>query len=87
MTSSYDHLKTSQQAEIHRYRVKLQTMTDNELAKACDEFIWLSAYAANNPTSAYHWMCDFTYDECKKRDRVDIYSKAHDRLMAEARGR
>lgn len=85
MTASYAHLKHEQQHIIAAFQDKLPEMTEAELAKACEEYIWLSAFASNNGTSAYHWMCDFTHDECVSRNRVDIYNKAHARLMAEAR--
>lgn len=64
---------------------KLAAMTDDELRKACNQYIWLSAYANNNPRSKYHWQCDLTYDECKKRNKVDeIYSAEHAKLTREA---
>lgn len=70
------------------FTAPLAAMSDGELRKACNQYIWLSAYASNNPRSAYHWMCDATYDECKKRGKVDeIYSTEHKALMREAQGR
>lgn len=64
------------------YAAKLQTMSDDELLKEAEQFIWLSAYANNNPRSAYHWMCDMTYDEAKRRGKEDIYSRAWKRASA-----
>ena len=62
--------------------------SDDELRKQTSQFIWLSAYASSNPRSAYHWMCDATYDECKKRGKEDsIYAVEHAALTKEARGR
>jgi hypothetical protein len=51
---------------------------DAFLFEQCKHFIWLSAYAANNPRSDYHWQCDACYDECDRRGKVkEIYSVAH----------
>jgi hypothetical protein len=61
------------------YLAKLAACTDEQLAKECDQYIWLSAYASNNPRSDYHWMCDACYDECKRRNKVGIYSESHKR--------
>jgi len=63
---------------------RLDSMSEEELSRICGEYIWLSAFAANNPRSCYHWMVDACYDACKKRDRVEIYSKAHKRVSDEA---
>lgn len=59
------------------YMEKLKSMTDEELFKECKDKIWLSAYASNNPRSCFHWQCDATYDEAKRREKVDLYSNAH----------
>jgi hypothetical protein len=67
------------------FRIGLETLSDADLAKQCEHYIWLSAYAANNPRSAYHWKCDATYDECKRRGKLDIYTKAHTSELAKVR--
>jgi len=42
------------------------------------KYIWLSAFANNNHRSDYHWQCDATYDEWKRRKgNTDMYGKAH----------
>lgn len=66
------------------WALKLERMTDEDLRKACNDYIWLSAYAGNNPRSAYHWMCDATYDECHRRDKIHIYAEEHERLSRRA---
>ena len=55
----------------------LVTSSDGDLYKKCTDYIWLSAFANNNPRSDYHWMCDACYDECQRRNQPEIYSKAH----------
>lgn len=69
------------------YLDKLASMTDDELREACNQMIWLSAYANNNPRSDYHWQCDACCDECHERGKSDIYAQEHAKLVAEARGR
>lgn len=41
-----------------------------------ERYIWLSAYANNNPRSDYHWMADACYDEAERRGKPDLYRKA-----------
>ena len=59
------------------YLAKIAAMTDEELFAECQSKIWLSAYAANNPRSDYHWHCDACYDESQRRKDKEIYSRAH----------
>ena len=59
------------------YIDELVGMDDKKLRDACEDMIWLSAYASNNPRSDYHWMCDACYDECSRRVKTQIYSMAH----------
>ena len=58
----------------------LASIDDKELGKKCDLYIWLSAYAANNPRSDYHWRCDACYDETARRGKVEIYELAYNNL-------
>lgn len=64
------------------WQEKLAAMTDEELFKHCEQYIWLSAYADNNPHSDYHFLCDAGYEECQRRDNLDIYSRAHKQASA-----
>lgn len=66
------------------YVTKVAEMTDHDLALECDKMIWLSAYAGNNPRSDYHWQCDVCYHECERRGKPEIYSNAHEALVADA---
>lgn len=59
------------------WRQRLVAMSDDELYRHCERYIWLSAYARNNPTSDYHFLCDAGYDECARRDKLEIYERAH----------
>lgn len=59
------------------YRERLAAMDDQALFREAKENIWLSAYAANNPRSDYHFKCDATYDESQKRADKEIYARAH----------
>ncbi|KKL45953.1 hypothetical protein LCGC14_2350420, partial [marine sediment metagenome] len=36
--------------------------------------------------SDFHWRCDACYDECARRDKGEIYSQEHAKLVAEAGG-
>lgn len=64
------------------YLARIAAMDAEPLAHETELKIWLSAFAANNPRSDYHWHCDACYDECQRRGRGDIYSTAHKRASA-----
>jgi len=59
------------------YLEKLSLMTEAELTTQCESKIWLSAYANNNPRSDFHWQVDVCYDECERREKVQIYEQAY----------
>lgn len=62
----------------HDYVAKIQKQDDTAFYNECKNSIWLSAYAANNLRSDFHFMCDACYDESKRRDNGKTYQKAHD---------
>ena len=66
-----------QEDEWQAFQTKLATVTHKELFGLCREYIWLSAYASNNPKSNYHRMCDATYDRCQSLGVPVLYSYAH----------
>ncbi len=55
---------------------KLAAADDIQYLALADQYIWLSAYAANNPRSDYHWMADACYDEANRRERPELYVQA-----------
>ena len=59
------------------YLKKIVQMTDDQLYDECKDIIWLSAYASNNSRSDYHWKCDACYEECQRRNKSEIYNRAH----------
>ena len=61
------------------YLAKLHSLGVKELGDECENMIWLSAYANNNPRSDFHWQCDACYDECARRHQGHIYTAAHKR--------
>lgn len=61
------------------YLAKLAAMDDAALEKETESKIWLSAFASNNPRSDYHWHCDACYDEVQRREKPDIYRRAHEK--------
>lgn len=52
-------------------------MTDDELFKETKRKIWLSAYAANNGRSDFHWHVDACYDAWGDRGKQDEYGRAY----------
>ena len=63
------------------YLAQIAAMSDMKLEAETEQKIWLSAYAANNPRSDYHWQCDACYLECEKRN-PKMYERAHKRASA-----
>jgi hypothetical protein len=66
------------------YKEKLVSLDDHALFEECGKMIWLSAYAANNPASCYHWQCDSCYAETERRGKGGtggIYDRAHKSQM------
>lgn len=59
------------------YADRLVKMTDEELSKEMESKIWLSAYAANNHRSDFHWHCDATWEEGNRRNKPELYKAAH----------
>ena len=68
------------------YLEKLSSMTDEELLKECENKIWFSTYANNNPRSDFHWQADACWDECEKRKKPNIYKQAYDTIQKQVRG-
>lgn len=65
------------------YANAVAAMDDVAFLREAADRIWFSAWAANNPRSDFHWQCDLTYDEAKRRGKPEIYSQAH--ALASAR--
>lgn len=61
---------------------KLAAASDEEYLKIAEEYIWLSAYANNNPGSDYHWKCDAAYDEAVRRGKSNLYTEAWNRAAS-----
>jgi hypothetical protein len=62
---------------------KIGAMDDAALMKETEHYIWLSAFANNNPRSDYHWMADACYDEAQARGKLDIYRAAFGRVSSQ----
>jgi hypothetical protein len=58
---------------------KIAVMGDEAFVSEAGQYIWLSAYAGNNPTSDYHWMASACYYEAQRRGDPDLYQQAYDR--------
>lgn len=59
-----------------KFADKLAEYSEKEFLWECEQYIWLSAFAANNPRSDWHWMCDLCYDESIRRGAPDLYERA-----------
>lgn len=70
-----DH-SPEQEKQIRDFASTLPTLTEGEFLKEAEQFIWLSAYANNNPRSAYHAMADLCYDEAVNRGDPKLYDRA-----------
>jgi hypothetical protein len=70
--SNYEH-------PAQEYADKLAAADDEEYLGIAQQAIWLAAYAANNPTSDYHWQADACYCDAQRRGSTDLYQKAYER--------
>jgi hypothetical protein len=52
-------------------------LAENFVCEAA-EAIWMSAWAANNPTSDYHYQASACYYEAQRRGNPDLYQQAYD---------
>lgn len=59
------------------YIERIAALDDKKLEEECGSKIWLSAYANNNPRSDYHWHAQACYDECRRREKPEIYERAY----------
>lgn len=66
---------TPQQSQFN-FRAELERMTDEELAQACGEYIFLSALDISYKKSENHWRCQAAEEECKSRNKAYIYNDA-----------
>lgn len=62
------------------YLQKIINMNEDQLSEETERKIWLSAFAANNPRSDYHYQCDACYDEWQRRNKPQGYSNAYDKV-------
>lgn len=76
-------LHKSQLADYDSWLPKLEAMSREELLSETEQYIWLSAYAANNPRSIYHDKCDACYAEWKRRGDENGYQIAWNRAAAQ----
>lgn len=77
-----------------------QNMSDDEYKKECEQQIWLSSFASNNPRAPAHKEVDRAYDEAVRRGKKWLYQRAwnaayvscgyslseHDLKLAEEKG-
>jgi len=66
------------------YADKIGAMDDSAFLKDAELYIWLSAYANNNPRSDYHWMADACYDEAQRRGKPELYKQAWEKAARSA---
>lgn len=70
-----------------KFRQSLMVMTDDQLYAECKRYIKLSAYAMNNPSSAYHTRVMNCFDECERRGKRQLYHEAYSEVHSELFGK
>jgi len=63
---------------------KIAAMDDEAFVKETEQYVWLSAFASNNPTSDYHWMASACYYEAQRRGDPELYNRAWRRAASQA---
>lgn len=61
---------------------RIASWSDEKLENEAETIIWLSAYAANNYRSDYHWQVQAIYNECSRRNKASIYTRAFEKAKA-----
>lgn len=82
MTQAHDNYGRPRQEYMNR----LERMDGKTLQDECEQRIWLSSYAANNPRSDYHWQVEACYVECDRRNHREIYEQAYKVVERSVRG-
>jgi len=70
-----------------KFRQSLMNMTEEKLFVECKRYIKLSAYAMNNPASAYHTRVMVCHDECARRGIPQLYHAAYSEVHNELFGK
>jgi hypothetical protein len=68
------------------YVALVAKMDDDALFKETKSKVWLSAYAANNPRSDYHWHVDAIRNEWEARGKAEKYGEAFTETKRETCG-
>ena len=63
---------------------KIAAMDDDKFGREAETYIWLSAWAANNINSDYHWQADACYHEAQRRGNPDLYKHAWERAAGKS---
>lgn len=66
------------------YVAKIAALDDDGFVKEVAHRCWLSAYAANNPRSDYHWQADACYDEAERRQKPWLYQRGWNNAYRQA---
>lgn len=61
---------------------RLAALPDDKFVKDAETYIWLAAYAANNPRSDYHWQADACGAEAERRGKPELYRQAFEQASA-----
>jgi hypothetical protein len=64
------------------YANYIAAMDEDTFLKEAETATWLSAYAADNRRSDYHWHADACYNEAKRRGKPSLYSIAFNKARA-----
>lgn len=57
------------------YVDRIVALSDDDLVHEASDKCWLSAFAANNPRSDYHWQTDALYAEAARRGKPWLYQR------------
>lgn len=69
---------------MKREKIDWQNLADDEYVERAEMNIWLSSYAANNPSSPAHDEADKAYNEAARREKPWLYQRAWNKAYASA---
>ena len=67
------------------FREMLTELDDERLESAAIFWIWQRETALRGPYEEDEWHCDCIREECERRERPEIYSRAENNIMAQIR--
>ena len=68
------------------YQETLKGLDDGQLESAAKSWLWQRETALRGPYGEDEWHCDCIREECARREKPEIFLRAENNILAQARG-